>query len=140
TQPSFRAKSRNPIALPQPYSTGSFDSAFAPLGMTIWLCAAFQFSSFSAENFSNKPSKPPRRPIGVHHLCELDQANCTRELGIFQGGRPPACRVRVSRVAGYFENLRREMSDSFQKAAAAGNENAGAQIAQIRFLFQPAFE
>src|SRR4030095_12465603 len=108
-QPSFRAKSRNPGALPQPSSTGSLDSAFAPLGMTIRVWALFQFSSSSAKNFSNNPPKPARRPVGVHHLRELDQANCCRELWIFHRGRHTPCGLRVRQVGRYFENLRCEM-------------------------------
>src|SRR5262245_30812691 len=138
-QPPFGAKSRNPGALPQTSSTGSLDCAFASLGMTIWLHAPFEFSSFSAENFP-KNSKPPRRPVGVHHLRELDQTNCSRELGIFHCGRHTPCRLRVRQIGRYFENLPREMIDSVQKTAAASNENAGAQIAKVRFLFESAFE
>src|SRR6185503_9356616 len=139
-QPPFRAKSRNPGALSQTSSMGSLDCAFAPLGMTIWLHAPFEFSSFSAENFSKKPPKPPRRPVGVHHLRKLDQANCCRELGIFHCRRHTPCGLRVRQVGRYVENLRREMIDSVQKTAAAGNENAGAQIAEIRFFFESALE
>src|SRR5262249_7752058 len=97
-------------------------------------------SSFSAKNISKNPSKPSRRPVGVHHLRELDQANCSRELGIFHCGRHTPCGLRMRQVGWYYKNLRREMIDSIQKTAAASNENAGAQIAEIRFLFESAFE
>ena len=98
------------------------------------------FSSFSAEKFSKNPAKPSRRPLGVHHLRELDQANRGRELRIFHCGRHTPCGLRVCQICWYFENVRREMIDSAQKTAAASDENAGAQIAEVRFLFQSALE
>ena len=76
----------------------------------------------------------------MHHLRELDQANGSRELGIFHRGRHTPCGLRVRQIGRCFENLRREMIDSIQKTAPASNENAGAQLAEIRFLFQSAFE
>src|SRR4029077_12926072 len=77
---------------------------------------------------------------GVHHLRELDQANRSRELRIFHCGRHTPCGLRVCQIGWYFENLRREMIDSAQKTAAAGDENAGPEIAEIRFFFESAFE
>src|SRR6516225_3277026 len=105
----------------------------------MWDVDAFS-SSFSAEKFSKNPGKSSSRAVGMHHLSELDQANCSRELRIFHRGRYTPSRLRVRQVGRYFENLRSEMIDSAQKTAAASNENAGAQIAEIRFLFQSALE
>ena len=76
----------------------------------------------------------------MHHLRELDQANRGRELRIFHCGRHTPSRLRVCEIGRYFENLLREMIDSAQKTTAASDENAGAQIAEIRFLFESAFE
>src|SRR5213596_2878852 len=113
-----------------------------PSNSNIWRSSNLQywFSSFSAKNFSKNPPKPPRRPVGVHHLRELDQANCGRKLGIFHCGRHTPSRLRVCQIGRYFENLLCEMIDSVQKTAAASDENARAEIPEIRFLFESAFE
>ena len=97
-------------------------------------------SSFSAEKFSKNPAKSSSRPVGVHHLRELDQPNRGRELRIFHRGRHAPCGLRVCQIGGYFENVRCEMIDSAQKTAAPGDESASAEIAEIRFLFKSAFE
>ena len=76
----------------------------------------------------------------MHDLRELDQANRRGELGIFHRGRHAPGRLGMRQVGRYFENFSREMIDSAQKTAATSNENAGAQIAEIRFLVEPAFE
>jgi len=70
------------------------------------------FSSFSAEKFSKNPAKPSSRSIGVHHLRELDQANCGRKLGVLNRGRHTPCGLRVCQICWYFKNVCREMIDS----------------------------
>jgi hypothetical protein len=76
----------------------------------------------------------------VHHLREFDQANCGRKLGIFHCGRYAPSGLRVCQIGWYFENLRREMIDSAEKTAAAGDENAGPEIAEIRFFVESALQ
>jgi hypothetical protein len=76
----------------------------------------------------------------MHDLRELDQPNRRGELGIFHCGRDTPCCLRVRQVGRYFEKFRREMIDAAQKTAAASNEDAGAQITEIRFLFESTFE
>src|SRR5215211_5182959 len=97
-------------------------------------------SSFSTEKSSKNPGESSSRPVGVHHLRELHQANRSRDLGIFDRERYTPCGLRVRKIGWYFENVRGEMIHSAQKTATAGNENAGAQIAEIRFLFETALE
>src|SRR5215472_10070683 len=81
----------------------------------------FWFSSFSAEKFSKNPAKSSSRSVGVHHLREFDQANGGRELGIFHCGCHTPCGLRVRQIGRYLENIRCEMINSAQKAAATGN-------------------
>ena len=76
----------------------------------------------------------------MHHLGELDQTYRCGELGIFHCGRHTPCGLCVCQIGRYFENVCGEMIDSAQKTAAAGNENAGSEIAEVRFFFESAFE
>src|ERR671919_846860 len=116
------------------------DQAFAARPAVAPYLNLYWLSSFSAEKFPKNPAKPSRRPVGVHHLRELDEADRGRELWIFHCGFHTPCGLRVCQIGRYFENVRREMIDSAQKTADAGDENACAEISKIRFLVEPALE
>jgi hypothetical protein len=93
------------------------------------------FSSHSAEKSSDHPAEASPRSIGLHNLCELDQADRRRELGILHRGRYAPGGLRVSQVRRYFEDFLCEMIDAIKKATTAGHKNASAQVANIRLLF-----
>ena len=76
----------------------------------------------------------------MHHLCEPDQADRRRELGILHCGRYAPGGLRVRDVRRQLENFLCEMIDTTKKTATAGNENACAEIIEIRLLVQPAFK
>ena len=73
-------------------------------------------------------------------LCESDQTDRRRELRVLHRGCYAPDGLRVCDVRRHLENFFREMIDTIKKAATAGNENAGAEIIDERFLFEPAFE
>src|SRR6266404_1769152 len=98
------------------------------------------FSSHSAEKPSNDSAKPSRRPICMHHLCEPDQADRRRELGVLHCRCYAPGGLRVRDVRRHLENFLREMIDTTNKAATAGNEDACAEIIEIRLVVQPAFK
>src|SRR6266481_2834334 len=98
------------------------------------------FSSHSAEKPSNDSAKPSRRPIRMHHLCEPDQADRRRELGVLHCRRYAPGGLRVRHVRRHLENFLCEMIDTAKKATTAGNENARAEIIEIRVFGQPAFK
>src|SRR5215211_198868 len=116
------------------------DRAFAAHPAVAPYPKLFLFSSFSAEKFSTNPAKSSSRPVGVHHLREFDQANRGRKLRVFYCGRYTPGGRRVCQIGWYFENLRSEMIDSAEKTAAAGDENAGPEITEIRFFVESALE
>src|SRR6516225_6733372 len=116
------------------------DLAFAARPAVAPYSNLFLSSSFSAEKSSKNPAKPSRWPVGVHHLRELDQANGCGELGIFDCGSHTPCGLCVCQICWYFENICREVIDAAQKTTATGDENARAEIAKIRFLFESALE
>src|SRR5207237_2699557 len=96
--------------------------------------------SHSAEKLADDSAEAAARSIRTHDLCELDQTDRRRELRIFHCGRYAPSGLCVSQVRRYFENFFCQMVDAIKKATTAGNENPGAEIAEIRLLFQPAFE
>src|SRR5215469_6369551 len=97
-------------------------------------------SSHSTEKLSKKFAEASPRSICLHHLRELDQTDGSRELRIFDGGRYTPGGLRVSQVRRHFENFLRQVINAVKEAATAGNENPGAEIAEKRLLFEPAFE
>ena len=76
----------------------------------------------------------------MHHLCELDQADRCGELRVFHRRGDARRALRARQACRQFENFRGEMIDAIEKTASASDENAGADIVEIRFLVQPAFE
>src|SRR5437016_11787103 len=97
-------------------------------------------SSHSAEEPSKDSAKASRRPIRLHDLCEPDQADRCRELGVLHCGCYAPGGLRVREMRRYLKNFLCEMIDAAKKAATAGDENAGAEITEIWLLFKPAFE
>src|SRR5215831_8907482 len=93
-----------------------------------------------SKKLTERFSKSASWPIALHNLCEPDQANRCRELGILNRGRNAPCGLRMRQVRWYLENFLGEMIDAVKKATATGNEDAGAQITEIRLLFEPAFQ
>src|SRR6266487_539150 len=97
-------------------------------------------SSHSAEEPSKDSAKASRRPIRLHNLCEPDQADRCRELGVLHCGCYAPGGLRVRDVRRHLENFLCEMIDTTKKAATAGNEDACAEIIEIRLVVQPAFK
>src|SRR5438874_12982045 len=97
-------------------------------------------SSHSAEKPSKDSAKPTRRPIRLHNLCKFDQPNRRRELWVLHCRRYTPGRFRVRQMRRHFKNLLGEMINPVKKAAAAGNENTGAEIINERLLIEPASE
>src|SRR5437016_7001802 len=98
------------------------------------------YSSHSAEKPPKDPANPARWPIRMHHLCEPDQADRRRELGVLHCRCYAPGGLRVRDVRRHLENFLREMIDTTKKAATAGNEDACAEIIEILPFVQPAFK
>ena len=67
-------------------------------------------------------------PLSLHRLRVTNEADRSGELRIFDRGSETGHRLRVRHAGGQFENLLRQIVDSLQVAATAGDENAFAEL------------
>src|SRR6266850_7333575 len=100
----------------------------------------FLLSSHSAKKPSKNPSDAAAWAIDLHGLCVFEQTDRGRKLRVFYRRSQAGEGLGVGHVRRHFKDLAGEMIDPIQQAAAAGNENAGADIIDERLLFDGALE
>src|SRR5260370_28738692 len=98
------------------------------------------FSSHSAKEFADDPSKSSSRPICLHSLRIFDQTNRGRKLRVLHRRSQSRGGLCVCDMRGHFENFSREMIDTVEKTASTGNENASTELIDQRLFFEPTFE